>query len=303
MNNQISLDANESIFFERELESIKTQTYDRLFPEYTGLQYIPVSTDAGNYAESIKYRSFTPVGIARVLATYGQDLPRADIFGTEHISPVRALGASYGYSVQEIRAAQSVGRNLPTLKATAARRAIEAGLNDIAWNGDAEHGLQGFIVNSNYNEYNIPDGAGASPLWENKTPYEIYLDCANALSASTVATEGVEIADTLLLPRSAYEAISIMPYSANSDLTILEYIKRNKMGVDIFPVDQLESVGGGRRMIAYKRDPEKVTFELTQPFEQFPAQQRGLEFIVPCHARTGGVIVPYPLSVTFADGF
>ena len=303
MQNQISLDANESIFFERELEAIKNQTYDRLFPEYTGLQYIPVSTEAGTYAESITYRSYTPVGIARILATYGQDLPRADIFGEEFTSPVRPLGASYGYSVQEIRAAQATGRNLPGLKASAARRAIESGLNDLAWNGDAVHGLQGFIVNGNYNQFNIPNGAAGFPQWATKTPLEIYIDVAACLSSSTVATQGVEIADTLLLPRGAYEAISLLPYSEGSDLTVLEYVKRNRPGVEIYPVDQLDNVNGQRRMIAYKRDPEKVSFELTQPFEQFPAQQRGLEFIVPCHARTGGVIVPYPLSVTFAEGF
>ena len=38
------------------------------------------------------------------------------------------------------------------------------------------------------------------------------------------------------------------------------------------------------------------------PFYQYPLQVQGLETIIPCEARTAGVIVYYPLSALIAVG-
>ena len=38
------------------------------------------------------------------------------------------------------------------------------------------------------------------------------------------------------------------------------------------------------------------------PFFQYPAQARGLELIVPCESRMGGVSIYYPLSALIAVG-
>ncbi|WP_423056875.1 major capsid family protein [Achromobacter xylosoxidans] len=41
--------------------------------------------------------------------------------------------------------------------------------------------------------------------------------------------------------------------------------------------------------------------ELPMPFNQLAAQARGLELVVPCLARAGGVVVYYPLSMAKGD--
>ena len=38
------------------------------------------------------------------------------------------------------------------------------------------------------------------------------------------------------------------------------------------------------------------------PFYQYPLQVRNLETVIPCEARTAGVIVYYPLSCLIAVG-
>ena len=58
----------------------------------------------------------------------------------------------------------------------------------------------------------------------------------------------------------------------------------------------------GEIMIAYRRDPDAFTLEIPQMFEQLPVQERGLEFVVPCHSRIGGVIIYYPLSMAIGEG-
>ena len=99
----INIDAQESVFFDRELEYIKSQSYDVKFPQLKAKTLIPVSTEAGPGASTITYRAYEGYGVAKIIASYADDLPRADVGGKEFTSNVRSLGDSYGYNVQEIR--------------------------------------------------------------------------------------------------------------------------------------------------------------------------------------------------------
>ena len=64
-------------------------------------------------------------------------------------------------------------------------------------------------------------------------------------------------------------------------------------------------VGGGDStniMIAYEKNSDIFTLELPVPFRQLPAQERGLEFVVPCFGRIGGVIIYKPLAMKILEG-
>ena len=118
----VNLDADQTMFFQRELEHIKSRTYDIRYAELKARSLIPVSGEAGPGAESITYYQYDMVGVAKIIANYATDLPRADVRGKKFTSPVESLGASYGYSVQDIRAAAKAGKPLEQRKANAARR-------------------------------------------------------------------------------------------------------------------------------------------------------------------------------------
>jgi hypothetical protein len=60
--------------------------------------------------------------------------------------------------------------------------------------------------------------------------------------------------------------------------------------------------GGTNRMVAYKRNPDKLTLEIPMEFTQQPPQLRNLAVDIPCEGEIGGVICPFPLSVTYGDG-
>jgi hypothetical protein len=118
-------------------------------------------------------------------------------------------------------------------------------------------------------------------------------------------TNGVETVDTLLLPVDQYTYIASTPRSANSDTTILEYfLTKNPFIQNVDHYYKLGGAGAGGtdRMFAYRRDPDVMTLEIPQDFEQFPPQEEGMEFNVYCHERFGGVIIYYPLATLFADG-
>jgi hypothetical protein len=113
--------------------------------------------------------------------------------------------------------------------------------------------------------------------------------------------------DTILLAYEDYNKISTTRNSDSSDVTVLEYFLRTNPYINnVEPINQLtKGKNGGKlntsRMVVYKRDPEKVQLHIPQPLELFPAQQRGLEFIVPAHARVGGVAVYYPKSMIYVQ--
>jgi len=106
------LDANESIYFARQLEQIRAKAYDVKKVPLNALAFMPVDTSINPGAESITYRQYDGVGMAKIISNYADDLPRSDVVGKEFTSPVRGVGASYGYTIQDIRAAQFTGSSL-----------------------------------------------------------------------------------------------------------------------------------------------------------------------------------------------
>lgn len=301
-----NLDASETFFFARELEYIKSKSYDIEFPEMKAFRHIPISTEAGEGAQAITYAQFEEVGMARVIESYADDLPRADIRGKEYTTPVKSIGASYGYSIQEIRAAIYVGRSLTQRQSNAARRANDQKINRLAWFGDDTYNILGLLNTPNIPATPVPnDGAGATTEWVNKTPDQILRDLNQITNSIVSVTNGVEMPNTVLLPVAQYTLIASTPRSSVSDTTILEYfIQNNPFITTVDWVPELAGAGpsGVDIFIAYDKNPDKLTMEIPMPFTQYPPQERGLEFVVPCESRYGGIIVYYPLSLSIGEG-
>ncbi|MCK4522318.1 MAG: DUF2184 domain-containing protein, partial [Nanoarchaeota archaeon] len=220
-----------------------------------------------------------------------------------------------GYSLQDVRASAKAGKNLPNRKALAARKANDQEVNDIAWYGNPAlpkyAGLTGMIYNPNITVSTVPTRSGRTTwISDAKTPDEILADLNEIVGDIIDLTKGVEEPNTILLPYLEYTHIASTPRSANSDTTILQYFLKNNPYVDrVEPLNELKAVdpkpsgaGAANLLICYRRDPMNLTLEIPQPYEQLPVQERGLEYVVPCHSRCGGVIIYYPLSVAIYEG-
>ena len=72
----------------------------------------------------------------------------------------------------------------------------------------------------------------------------------------------------------------------------------------IEPWHRLTTAGAGsvRRGMLYKRDPDILTNDVTNSFEQLPVQMSGYDFVVHCTASTAGTSVYYPLALRYLDG-
>jgi hypothetical protein len=304
--NPMNLDAGESAFFKRELEYVKSKSYDAKLKQLKGLMILPISTEANAGATQITFRAYKGVGFAKIIADYAKDFPRVDVYGEEKTVKIHGIGDSYGYSIKEIRESQFSGKRLDVRRSETAKRAIEEKLNSISLLGDAATGLYGLINYPGITNYTVlNDGTSSSKTWAAKTPDQIVRDVVGMVNAVMTPTSGREVPDTLLLPMAQYNDIATRRMGTASDITVLEYILKTSPAIK--KVEWLlELTGAGAsttdRMMVLSNDANNITFEMPQPFEQFDAQQEGMEFKVPCHAETAGVIVYYPLSIAYGDG-
>lgn len=299
------MDASESIHFARQLEVVKSQTYDVKRPMLSALALMPIDTSVSEGAETVTYRQFDTVGMAKVIANYADDLPRADVSAKEFTTPVRGIGISYGYSMQEIRASALAGTQLDARKARAAMKGHEETINKLAWSGDAAHGLVGFLNQPNIPAVVIPaDGSGSSKTFASKTADQILRDMFNVVNSVEITTKGIHRATELWMPIEQYAYISVTPRSATSDTTILEFFQKNRPSVTVKQIVELDGAGtaGADVMIAIENSIDNYAIILPMMFRQHAPQLNGLEYTVPCESRFGGLQVYYPLAMAKAEG-
>ena len=309
------LDADETIFFERELTHVMAKTFEKEYPALEAMLILPIDRSASPADRTILWREFDATGLAKVIANYADDLPRVDVLGEEHVAVIRALGAAYGFSVQDIREAQKVGRSLEQRKASAARTAVEQLKNRIGLNGDRTHNLHGLFTTPNTNDVTAgtaaasPNGTGWSSA-SGKTPDEILADMSNLLDSVRNATNGVHKATHLVIPANSFAYIKNTPRSAGSDKSILTWFMDQNPGVEVMDAYSFQAVtnlpsgasGTSSVAMAYVKDPDLLAFAIPMGFTQHPPQSRNLEFVVNVEERVGGLIVWKPLIISFMEG-
>ena len=300
------MDASASVFLARELQYVRRQVLDVPKAPLEAFQVFPVQTDVPAGAETAYQRVYDSVGVAKIISNYADDLPRADVVAEEIPVKLRDVGAAYGYNVSEIRSAQFAGINLSTMKARAVRRSIDEKLNNIAWKGDAEHKIIGFLDNPNITEETLAaDGTSSSTTFASKTVAQIIRDVNQVIEAIPNATNQIEQADTVLLAPTAYNHIATTPRSDNSDLTILEFLRRTHPEIRRWlKIGALKGAGTGNTdlIIAGHFEPDYVKFEIPERYRQLPVEMRNLEYVINCMSRVVGVTVTLPLAFAKAQG-
>jgi len=294
-------DAEAGLFLSRQLEYIRPQIFETKYADIKYPTILPVTSEAGPGAQTYTYRVMDATGEFKIISDAADDLPRADVTQVEKTINIRSIGGSFGYTVQELRAAQMADVALEQRRAAAVRRAYEEKVESIAMFGDASVSLTGFFNNSTVDVY-------TADKWftDSGTTSQEMLDLLNyGVSAIVNGSRMVEQPDTILMAYEDYNVIATQRNSDSSDVTVLEYFLRTNPFIrNIEPINQLDADNSGlitNRMVVYKRDPEKLQLHIPQPLELFPPQQRGLEFIVPAHARVGGVSIYYPKSVIYVQ--
>lgn len=324
-------DAANSAIFLRQLTEIITQTYDVQYPELKARKLIPADTRFNNGAEAFVWRQYNKVGQSKLVNSYANDFPNVEVQGLEFPGAFKSIGASYQFTVQDMRAAAMAGVPLDEKKAEAAKFAIETQLESIcaigdpAWNSVMGTGNGGFVSNADSMSAikggvftNFPTSSGTAPTvpgagtWQTllttpATAAGLILNDVNFMQqAIFYATQGVWAPDTLVLPTYHYGAISTTARSpVYTEDSILQFILSQSpwlKSIEFWPYLNTAGAGGVPRVAMYKKDPKVLSLNISQEFEQFPPQIVNMAWKVPCHMRVGAVTVRYPKAVMFLDG-
>ena len=313
-NEKMNFDSVEaaSVFFARELDYVKAKAYEKKYPQLSALSFFPITSEIPEGAETATYYCYDIAGMASIINNYATDLPRVDIKGESHTANIKSIGDSYGYNVQEMRAARMAGKPLDARKSIAAKRASDYLINKIAFAGDKKNNLIGIFSEGN----DIPhyvlstvevDGVQYTD-WAHKNADQILEDINGMQKFTDEITMSVEKPDTLALPSYVYIDLATRRIP-DTETTILSFIKSHAPYLKNFESfaelqDTAADVNPSGKNVAfmYTKDAEKFSMEIPLPFLQYPAQISKLETEVPCEARTAGLIIYYPLSMLLAYG-
>ena len=307
-----------SVFFARELDHVKAKSYDKQYPELTSFSLFPHTSEADPGDETITYYGYDKVGMASIINNYATDLPRADVKGSPETAQIKSIGASYGYSVQEMRASRKAGKGLDHRKAESARYQVDRMLNKIAWAGDEANNLMGVLTKTNnipyaaISEISRTDGTKAKK-WADKDADEILADINGMMATVSRNTKNVERPDTLVLPTDVFIDISTrripMTETTVKDFVqehapyLKEIVAASELNADSTETNPFAAAENGENVaFFFTKDADKLAVEDPMPYYQYPVQERNLEIVVPCEARTAGVIIYYPLSALIAVG-
>jgi hypothetical protein len=323
-------DAGETAIFLRELEQVFREQYDIEYAELKAKQMVPVRYDLDPGAETFTYTQFDRTGQASRIKDFSRDFPRVNVYGSQFLNPVVSYGASFAYSIDELRAGTKAGRSIEAMRAFACRKAIDEMIDYVISQGDpdADNGSQSGIapilgllkLTGTQTGTASPLGASSSTTWWNptaggslnKTQDQIIADITNMISTVPNATKGVEKVRRIVLPIFQMGILKNTPRSTVSDTTLLEFLEKNNKDIEFMEWEKLTGSGAantnfagnaaGDLVIGYNPDRSKLFAPIAIEYEQLAPQLDNFAYMVPARCKLGGVVSPYPKSLYFLSG-
>lgn len=277
---------------------IETEVLKKPYPAIRYAEMIPIDTSANPFALSVTHFAQDSVGKAKFMNGKGDDVPLVNIKGSKFEQTVNMAGVGYSFSLEEIGAAQQLGTNLSADGADAARMAYEQFVDEVAFVGDAALGIEGL-----YNMTGITSVA-AGATFAASTPDAILAIINNALTGIFTSTQGIELADTIVLPLAEFSRIATVRLADGSDTTILDFIRRANIytvqtgqPLNIFADRRLTN-----RMVVYRRDPQVLKMHMPMPLRFIAPQAVNLEIKVLGMFRFAPVNIRRPGAVRYVQG-
>ena len=276
---------------------IETEVLKRPYAAIRYAEMIPIDTSAHPFAASVTHFTQDAVGRAKFINGKGDDIPLVNVTGSKFEMTVNTAGVGYSFSLEEIGAAQQLGQNLSADGANAARLAYEQLVDEVLLAGDPVLSVEGL-----YNTTGITSVAAAQ-TFALGTPQQILVTINTALSAIMTDTLGIEMADTIVLPLAQYADIASRQLAPESDVTILEFIRR--ANVYTVQTGRPLTILADRRlskMVVYRRDPSVVKAHIPMPLQFIPPQAVNLEIKVLGMFRFAPVSIRRPKAVRYVTG-
>lgn len=288
--------------------TIAQETYGLERVALNATTFIPMQDGIKPWQSAWGYKVVSEVGMAAFIADYADDLPPIARFLTPKSVGIKTIGDSYAYSEFELQQWLATGVDVSRDDSELARRKIDEKVDDVILVGDAVQQVTGLFNNKNVTVVESEAGASGKTDFENKTYKEIVAQFRAVINAQKKLYKDKKVAtkfDSVILPSNSMSFLETTYVSDNSQMTMLESLKKMFKGiVNWYDSELLEDAGTSKtgRAVFYRKDKSVVSYVLPEPFRQKGPQEQALHYKVPCYARIGGTVIKNLKAVMYCDG-
>jgi hypothetical protein len=307
-------DSGEAIaFMVGQLTYTEATTFEK---QYTPLQYeqfIPITSEAGEWADSIRFETYDYAGRGKRHSTKGRDIPLVDVAYGDQLFPVYNGAIGYDYTMEELRRTAYLRRAVTETKPVAALTGYRDHMNQVGLFG--EDALTGLYNNAIIPQQNAPNGNWAAQIAAGTQAglNNIIADVNAVIEAVRENTSFNDMPTDILMAPTAMSQLANNRASINgTDKTLLQWVQENNIaklerGIDIKFTSAygLDTAGnnGSRRMLAYVKRDDRLVMHIPMPLRFLAPQPEGLSVLVPGEYKYCGVQFRYPKSAVYEDNF
>jgi hypothetical protein len=310
------LDANETVFFSRQLEAIDPIAYMTLFAGLLGRRYIPLVMNISPLENVYTYRRYTIHGKPKLGAPHAKDHPMVSVTAEETSQNIKQIPVSYGWSVREIKQAAKYDVPLDDLTIQAAMSTVARKQDDmLAFGESTVANITGLLNHSDVDFTTPTTKTGGGTSWfsagclADEIVKDLNLMVAEARTALKQASQspggdGAPAFDrwTILLPSAHYTKIATTPRSTTSDTTILKYVLQNNPWIESieewWQCDTADS-GTDPQAVCYPRNQMCVGALIPDEFTSLAPQEEGHDIVVPAGGSCGGTVIRYAVACRY----
>lgn len=292
------MDDSEGLFLQRELNFLQARAYETKYPAYKAKTIFAKDAEVSPRGQnSYTYKLNAMTGEAGIGSLAGE-IPLADVKGTPKTATIVPIKLGTSYDVAEIDAAMKAGMPLAQYKMDSLIKGLERTQNSLAWTGNTEFGINGFLDNTSNG---IPLVTGSA--WGDMSGVDIADEIITHMN--TAFDNFQEEVTELYLSPEYYKRLD-RGYNSSSfatGMTIKNWLLQNTSLNVIDFVPELDGAGtdGVDRMFFLNGSPERRPTFVYEENDFMPAQPKGLSFLIPAYAYNGGVKVVYPEAHLFVD--
>jgi len=286
----------------RDFTARLSKVYEDVFADLLALEFVPMA-DIPVQATSTEFLAefLSQVGEAGIITESSGDLPTVTLTGQTMTGKIAMIGAAGSWGQIDIARNATSMVNIPTKTQSAAKRAIDTKVDSLVAMGDTAAGITGFLRHPSISTVALPAGS-----WDTATVENILID-VHAWINTLFARVGYvkrSCPDTILFPPSIKGILAGKrnTYGVTAWAMIVQEL-RDMYGITVADWYRLETAGSGGvpRVVAYRRDSDKIGAVLPMPYMQFNPQEKGLKIQVPAIATCGGTIVLESNCHAYAD--
>jgi hypothetical protein len=309
-------DANENVFLGRELESLDPRDFMTLFAGLLARRFVPTIPGIDPVDEVYSYVMYTVTGKTKSGAPgkHARNLPLVNVTKKKTSRTIKSIPGAYQWTIDEIRAAAKKQVPLERISVQAAMTMITRAMDDLIAFGEDGSDITGLLNDASVDNTTTPvTKTGGGTAWSDASqPAEWIADVNKLIEATRTRLQQASEMNaevpafdrfTILLPQKHYAKLAETPRSTTSDTSALKWLLNNNPWIE--SIEEWWKCGvadsGDPRMVCYPRNEMAVGAVVPIDFESFNPQEEGLDILVPCRGKCGGVVMRYPVAVSYMD--